>query len=102
MLEKLEEYIIPKTIPEAVRLLRTRPPGNAVAITGAIDLHWPRLQNARRVLDTSRLAASGRRASPSTAAPAPHATPPADGRAGVPSSASIGATAPRPRTGGPR
>lgn len=55
MLEKLEEYIIAKSVPEAVKLLRRDPPGSAVAITGAIDLHWWRLQNARRFVDTSRL-----------------------------------------------
>jgi aerobic carbon-monoxide dehydrogenase medium subunit len=55
MLEKLEEYHIPQTIAEAVRLLRRRTGGETVAITGAIDLHWWRLQNARRFVDTSRL-----------------------------------------------
>ena len=55
MLEKLEEYVIPKTVAEAVRLLRRDRKGKTVAITGAIDVHWPRLQNARRFVDTSRL-----------------------------------------------
>lgn len=55
MLEKLEEYIIAKSVPEAVRLLRRKPSGSAVAITGAIDHHWWRLQNAKRLIDTSRL-----------------------------------------------
>jgi CO/xanthine dehydrogenase FAD-binding subunit len=55
MLEKLEEYHIPQTIAEAVRLLRRRTGGETVAITGAIDLHWWRLQSARRFVDTSRL-----------------------------------------------
>ncbi len=55
MLEHLEEYIIPETVAEAVRLLRRRPVGSAVAITGDIDHHWWRLQRARRIVDTSRL-----------------------------------------------
>jgi carbon-monoxide dehydrogenase medium subunit len=58
MLEKLQEYVTPKTIPEAIRLLRAQPRGSAVAINGSIDVHWPRLQNARRFVDTSRLGLS--------------------------------------------
>jgi CO/xanthine dehydrogenase FAD-binding subunit len=55
MLEQLEEYVIPKTVAEAVKLLRREPHGSAVAITGDIDFHWWRLQRAKRVIDTSRL-----------------------------------------------
>lgn len=58
MLEQLEEYHIPKTIAEAVRLLRRGPAGSAVAFAGDIDYHWWRLQSTRRLIDTSRLGLS--------------------------------------------
>lgn len=58
MLEQLERYCFPRTVAEAVRLLRRRPRGSAVALCGAMTWVKPRLVRAKIAVDISRLGLS--------------------------------------------
>jgi CO/xanthine dehydrogenase FAD-binding subunit len=55
MLENIKEYIFPKSVEAAVRLMYRGAPGSAIPFTGSIDLLYPLMTQATTLLDISHL-----------------------------------------------